>query len=319
MSAIKFIKSSVSGKLIRPQGYGYPTGLNVGQLINVEVLLVGAGGGGGADDYGGGGGGAGGIIYKSLDQPDTYLTNRTLRITIPAGAAAPTSYTNGIPASNTYFGNLVAYGGGTSTTTGDTSGARTGGSGAGASHGSGTPTQRAGGASIQDNNNGGTGYGNAGGTTNYATPNYETGSGGGAGAVGTTGGTGGIGRQFNITGTNTYYAGGGGCYGLYQSSETAGGSGGGGSAAAPYTSKNGTANSGGGGGGVSRPNGYGGNGGSGIAILKIKDPFSAVFSSGVTYTANTSASPGNTIYTITATSTVSETVKFLGPNAYIVN
>lgn len=320
--AIEFLKTNKNNQFIRPRGQGFPTGLTQNQSLNVEVLLVGAGGGGGADDYGGGGGGAGGLLYKAVDQP----TNRTLRITISAGEAAPTSYTNAVAAGNTYFGDIVAYGGGSSSTSGG--GGKDGGCGAGCSHGSGTPAQRAGGASIQDSNNGGTGYGNAGGATIYGTPSYDAGSGGGAGAAGTTGGAGGIGRYESLTnqiqvgqlsGGNYYVAGGGGSFGLAQAAQTVGGIGGGGSAVSPYANKNGSVNTGGGGGGVSRGNGYGGNGGSGVAILKIKDPFTASFSPGVTVTSNTTASLGNTIYTITATSTVSETVTFVGPQPFTID
>ena len=54
MSAIKFIKSSVSGKLVRPQGYGFPVGLGVGGYLplTVEYLVVGGGGAGGTAFYG---------------------------------------------------------------------------------------------------------------------------------------------------------------------------------------------------------------------------------------------------------------------------
>ena len=63
MSAIKFIKSSVSGKLVRPQGYAYPTGLNAaGGSLSVSYLMVAGGAGGGPGLYfhtGDGGGGSG--------------------------------------------------------------------------------------------------------------------------------------------------------------------------------------------------------------------------------------------------------------------
>jgi uncharacterized protein YukJ len=53
----------------------------------------------------------------------------------------------------------------------------------------------------------------------------------------------------------------------------------------------------------------GGNGGSGVVIIKIPDTHSAIFSSGVTQTLSTSVA-GFNIYTVTATSTTSETVAF---------
>ena len=56
--------------------------------------------------------------------------------------------------------------------------------------------------------------------------------------------------------------------------------------------------------------GGGGSGGSGVVIIRVSNTHPASFSSGVTYTANTTVSPGNVIYTVTATSTTSETVTF---------
>jgi hypothetical protein len=52
----------------------------------------------------------------------------------------------------------------------------------------------------------------------------------------------------------------------------------------------------------------GGNGGSGVVIIKVPDTITATFSGGVTSSSSTS---GNfTVYTVTATSTTSETVTF---------
>ena len=71
-----------------------------------------------------------------------------------------------------------------------------------------------------------------------------------------------------------------------------------------------TGTGGGGGGntsayGTNRP---GANGGSGVVIIKIPSANSATFSSGVTQSSTTSG--GYKIYTVTATSTTSETVRF---------
>jgi hypothetical protein len=52
-----------------------------------------------------------------------------------------------------------------------------------------------------------------------------------------------------------------------------------------------------------------GNGGSGVIILKIPDNRTATFSGGVTSSLSTSVS-GFKVYTVTATSTTSETVTF---------
>ena len=45
MSAIKFIKSSVSGKLVRPEGYRFPFGLNIDvPALSVDYIVIGGGG-----------------------------------------------------------------------------------------------------------------------------------------------------------------------------------------------------------------------------------------------------------------------------------
>jgi hypothetical protein len=76
---------------------------------------------------------------------------------------------------------------------------------------------------------------------------------------------------------------------------------------------NGTVNTGGGGGGGAYDNvnawSTGGTGGSGVIIIKIPDTRTATFSGGVTSSLSTSVS-GFKIYTVTATSTTSETVTF---------
>jgi hypothetical protein len=67
----------------------------------------------------------------------------------------------------------------------------------------------------------------------------------------------------------------------------------------------------GGGGGAGQTgvgNSMGGNGGSGIVILKYPDTFTATFSGGVT--SSTATAGGFKVTTITATSTTSETVSF---------
>jgi len=130
------------------------------------------------------------------------------------------------------------------------------------------------------------GQGNNGGTSGYS-PGYPGGGGGGAGGVGgnsgatTGGGAGGIGFQSLISGTATYYGGGGGGSNYSASNANtsggAGGLGGGGNggynvnAGGTSVGANGVANTGGGGGGGSwtgsTPS-LGGNGGSGIVIIR---------------------------------------------------
>jgi hypothetical protein len=86
-----------------------------------------------------------------------------------------------------------------------------------------------------------------------------------------------------------------------------GGGSGGGGAGDTNIGTQGTTNLGGGGGGGGTTSG--GNGGSGVVIVKIPDTRTATFSGGVTSSLSTAVS-GFKIYTVTATSTTSETVTF---------
>jgi hypothetical protein len=117
---------------------------------------------------------------------------------------------------------------------------------------------------------------------------------------GTAGANGGIGLQNAITGTLTYYAGGGGG-GVYTNGTAGtGGLGGGGAGAAgqgAFAATSGTTNTGGGGGGGPY-NGIGGAGGSGIVILRVPSAYSATFSGGLTTSLSTSVT-GYKTYTVT--------------------
>ena len=143
-------------------------------------------------------------------------------------------------------------------------------------------------------------YGYAGGGGSSG-PQCGGGGGGaaGAGIVGGSGGTNGDGGSAlasTITGSSVLRAGGGG--------------GGAGDGAYNYQNgKNATANTGSGGGGSPGDNTLiGGNGGSGIVILRFSSDYTANFTSGVT---KTEATVGNeTVVTITATSDSSQTVTF---------
>lgn len=243
---------------------------------SIEYVIV---GGGGAGAYRYGGGGAGGYLSSVQGEssggghpayPVMWVTSgSTFTVTVGAGAPAQTSSppAHGANGSNSVFGSLVAYGGG-------------GGSGGGTSSAS-DPLMAgwsggSGGGACGDGYGGGNVYTKGG--TGYYKQGYEGGngwcqsgnnSGGGGGGAGQRGehaykpdwpASGGIGVATNISGTITYYAGGGagmsqsGYYGL-------GGRGGGGN----YRTNGGT-NTGGGGG-----NGYdstSGGGGSGIVIVR---------------------------------------------------
>ena len=236
-------------------GWTCPAGVN-----KIEVLVVGGGAGGGSSIYGSGGGGAGGVCYAN-SYAVTPGTNYA--ITVGGGGAGST---NGSPSN---FGPIIAQGGGTSSANG--------GSGGGGGH---SNPGNQGGLGTQPANTiaGVVGYGNRGGAHEYVSP-YPCGGGGGAGTAGVTGnaylgkpGDGGTGIPFNITGTQVYYAGGGGgnqyngnSYGMGQ-----GGLGGGGNGVYGGTGTAGAANTGGGGGagGGNGSAAAGGAGGSGIVIIR---------------------------------------------------
>jgi len=201
--------------------------------LTVKVLVVGGGGGGGGTtNLYGGGGGAGGLVYSRA----MSLTPGTYQVVV--GAGGPTDTVGG----NSTFNGLVAYGGGyggASTTAGGNGGCGGGGGGVLSSVG-GTGSQGFGGSQGNSQNVGGGGGGGmgAGGATGRPL----------AGA-GTNGFRGGDGAQVQITGTPTYYAGGGGGGGGNGVSGGAvGGEGGGGTGGGTTTATPGTPGLGGGGG-----------------------------------------------------------------------
>ena len=257
----------------------------------VEYLIIGGGGGGGYQA--GGGGGAGGVLQGSA-----YFTAGTYDITICGGNSGKSSGNQGAgrgssssinPTSatgasiNGYDKTLTAYGGGGGANgTSDTYYAQWGGSGGGSaginSNGANSMLAHMAGQSVSDQgtHGGHGGYynttfigGGGGGGADRPGDNFHTGN----GPVGNHP-QGGTGIQSAITGTLTYYAGGGGgSYASYQSGTgCAGGSGGGGNGADNGISGTaGTANTGGGGGGGAYsvyPNGS--NGGSGIVIVRYR-------------------------------------------------
>jgi hypothetical protein len=240
--------------------------------MTTDVLVVAGGGGGGA--HVGGGGGAGG--YKEEQVTITAGTP----ITINVGAGGLGMYNPGD--TSAYNGSLNNNGSGSSfgtiTCTGGGRGGcwtqqppNSGGSGGGGGHstpGSGTA-----------------GQGYSGGTGRASSANgYPTGGGGGAGGPGgdwtdSRSGYGGPGKKSKIT--HQYYAGGGGG-GFHGSTPFTshvksgiGGIGGGGHGNGTSTVKagNGAPHTGGGGGGSGHSGGTrseGGNGGSGIVVIRLK-------------------------------------------------
>jgi hypothetical protein len=268
------------------QGWIATNAFKVSDLfIAVEYLVVaGGGGGGGTGGNFNGGGGAGGFLTASgfSAAPSTAYT-----ITVGGGGATTT---NG---SNSVFATITA-------TEGGKGGVSSGAGSSGGSGGGGSETGNGGPASPA-------GQGNAGGTGNA-----DGGGGGGGGnqaGQGSAGSyAGGNGSASSLSGSSVTYAGGGG--GAARNLVASGGTGGGGAGARLSTSSAvaGSANTGGGGGGGVSSN-VAAAGGSGIVILKIPSAYTATFSGGVTSSVSTAVA-GYKIYTVTATSTTSETVTF---------
>lgn len=271
------VSSSTGASIVSAGQYKIYTFASSGSITfsstgSIECLVV-AGGGGGVGEYpgnavGSGGGGAGGLVYAA-SQP---IAAQTYNIVIGAGAAkrGQDGYSvGGYNGSDSTVGSniIVAKGGGGG---GHYSVGVAGGSGGGGGY-----NGAAAGATTQNTigvNGTGTGYGFAGGV---GSSTAGQGGGGGAGAIGNSGssvgGNGGTGRSYDITGTATYYAGGGGGAGGYSSGSLGGlaGLGGGGAGGTSATAAgSGTSNTGGGGGGS--PNTIAaGAGGSGVVILKV--------------------------------------------------
>ena len=244
------------------------------QNLTVDTLVIaggGAGAGRGFGDNGGGGGGAGGVLYQTSL---AATANNNYQVIVGAGGAGAAG--GGNRGYNSYIAGLTsnAITGGAG---GDSGWNIVGGSGSG-SDGNTTIT-------VNGGNNSTSGQGNIGGTG--GTPGASGsggGGGGGAGAAGgngsgQTGGNGGNGTSsFSSwasatgTGVSNVYAGGGGGSGG-SGSAGSGGSGGGGAGRNYASSGNGTAGtantgSGGGCGNISGGPATGGNGGSGIVIVR---------------------------------------------------
>ena len=247
-------------------GYKYRTFTSSGALqqigsSTVDMLVVAGGGSGaGANNSNNGGGGAGGYLSGSLT-----LTAGTYNIVIGAGGAGAVQLA-GNNGGNTTVSNInaIAIGGGHGG-----GGARNsqvpasnGGSGGG---GSGFSQDTAGGSGTQADSGGLTGFGNDGGSVSG---NIADGGGGagGAGSINGSDGHGGLGRQWV---DNNYYAGGGGGGGNAHSlgGSAVGGRGG----YDDLFDLDAIVNKGSGGGGswASSTTGYaGGNGSSGIVIIR---------------------------------------------------
>jgi hypothetical protein len=289
--------------------------------LEVDYLVI-AGGGGGGYNRGAGGGGAGGYRTSygtgnisggnsSVESTLSLLKETNYTVTVGTGGAGGGSPTDaGSNGTNSVFSTITSTGGG-------------GGGGGIAATGTGkTGGSGGGGANYAANfSNGGSGTSNqgfAGGNGNSlgATSGQEGGvGGGGAGGAGGSvstlgdGGDGGSGQTSSITGTPVARAGGGSGSSNYTggSAGTAVAGGGAGRAkdAGHGNADNGADNKGGGGG--SHPNqtitGSGGNGGSGVVILRYLDSFTiseTTNPSVLTFSTDSSSVQGYKITTFTA-------------------
>jgi hypothetical protein len=273
----------------------------VSGLPTVEYVVISGGAGGGANI--GGGGGAGGYRSSVIGEssggtanPELPLgyTPGTYIVTVGAGGAGAAPNDTGSNGSLSVFSVSTLGGGGGG---GTFLAGNSGGSGGGGGHnnslgGAGTPREGfAGGNAAQG-----------------------AGGGGGAGALGSlgvvnAGGDGGNGVASSITGSSVTRAGGGGGGALSASPGGSGGTGGGGDGGAnAVAGSNGAANTGSGGGGGGNASQPGGAGGSGVVIFSVPAGSSVTFSGGVTQSSATVGSKD--VYTVTATSTTSETVTF---------
>ena len=274
--------------------------------LAVDYLVV-AGGGGGAGDYGAGGG-AGGLRTSygsssgggsSAESTITLSAATQYAVTVgSSGAGSSTSSTKGSNGTNSVFYTVISTGGGGGGAEANFDGL-TGGCGGGAGYDSSATA-----------GSGTTNEGYAGGTGVVTGGKYTSGGGGGAAQIGqnadgtSSGSDGGNGLSVSITGTATYYAGGGGGGGGRPGQGPGaignGGLGGGGDSPDSTTGDDGTTNTGGGGGGGQSDAGVGGNGGSGIVILRYPDIYTISVPSGLTASTDSTTVANTKITTFTS-------------------
>lgn len=288
---VKSVFTATGGTVTEANGYRIHTFTSSGTFqvtkgsTEVEYLII-AGGGGAACAFGGGGGAGGyrcsvpGELSGGSSVVESKVNVSVASYSVIVGAGGAGGDTGGSPkganGSNSSALGITSVGGGTSGSYesaptysyGDSGGS---GGGGGSSE---TSTTYAGGSGTSGQGTAG-GYG-------YGRNGYLGGGGGGAGAAGgnavanTKSGDGGAGLYSSITGTSVARGGGGSGAAYNYSNGTVDGTPGiGGGGAGRSTSDSisglpGTANTGGGGGGGGYITGPGGNGGSGVVIIRYK-------------------------------------------------
>ena len=302
--------------------------------ITVNYLVV-AGGGGGGGNGNAGGGGAGGYrtsIGSGNTTIDIELGAATSLIVGAGGAGSnyPTTNPQGVNGGSSRLSTIISTGGGGGNGSGGPSTTASGGSGGGGNYYNvAGGTGNAGGFTPVEGFAGGNGGG---------AYNYSGGGGGGATEVGNVpnssvndGGDGAVSTIISntlagtytvgqVVGANVYFAGGGGGGNYYQYTRY-GGLGGGTNGATTLPSpsacpSDAANNTGGGGGGGATDVQCGGDGGSGVVIIKTTGVASATFSAGCTVngtagaqTTNGDTSTGNSIFVVTVAG-ASDTVTF---------
>ena len=315
------IYNTTTSKVEYYDGSAWASGI---AAIQVQYVIVGGGGSGagvwGSANIAASGAGAGGYVSSVIGENSggglsshqiLYLAPSTnYPVSVGAGGSASGSQNqhSGYIGNTSYFNNIVANGGGAaqSYVQNHAKGRQaSGGSGAGR----GAYINHAG---ITDEGGQGlAGQGFDGGATQvkYNGAANAAGGGGGASAAGgdgssNNGGNGGAGVATSISGSSVTYAGGGGG-GAYATQGT-GGAGGGADGVKNANGNAGTANTGGGAGGLYITNTtarYGGNGGSGVVILRYPNTYT-ISQSGLTL--STATTGNDKVTTITAgTGTVS--------------
>ena len=286
-------------------------------LAQGRFLVVGGGGAGGSgylnDTYGGadGGGGAGGFVYT-----DSYIFNAgTYSVTVGRGGSASTDNSalsvggNGDPSAIIFGGEDIARGLG-----GGGGGAESVGSdGASGGGGSMVTGARRGTAKVGGLGTAGQGYDGGRG----AATGVGGGGGGvaeaGAAATSTAAGNGGAGLSCDITGSESFYAG-GGAGGSFVATATrgVGGSGVGGAGGTPSANAGAGRDGTGSGGGGAGSAGPGGKGGDGVVIVRISSvldgPIAKPTSESIAYDGelHTKIPQMDFAYTITGTASAKE-------------
>jgi hypothetical protein len=264
------------------QGWLATSGINEGTdaleptTYSVDFLVIAGGGGGGS--WVASGGGAGGYRNSYLTESSGANSSSEASLTFNAGTVYTVTVGAGGTGGQFNVTDNATNGSNSSISGSNISTITSTGGGRGKGYDAATPdgiSGGSGGGGRPQSGTGGSGTANQGSTGGDGAATSGGAGGGGAGAVGgnattSVGGNGGNGLASSITGSSVTRAGGGAgsCVG---GTPGTGGTGGGGNGSTSGNGGAGTANTGSGGGGThfNDANAFGGNGGSGVVILRI--------------------------------------------------